>query len=100
MRGDAMSGPWEEEDLDSVRERYLGIFEEQILLPLHRELTARQQRMRQHAASPDAEVRDRARHEAAQLPVALAVLEDVQARARHVKLSHLQALLGGPAPTW
>jgi hypothetical protein len=91
---------WDEEDIDAVRERYLAVLQEQILVPLHTELTARHERMRARMESADSAVRERATGEADRLPMAIALVEDMQARVRHVKLSQLQALLGGPAPTW
>lgn len=96
----AVTGAYEEEDLDSLRERYLTILEEQLLDPLHAELTARRERMRGRVDSPDPAVREQARRETARLPAVIALVEDMRARARHVQLSQLQALLGGPTPAW
>lgn len=96
----AVTGAYEEEDLDSLRERYLTILEEQLLDPLHAELTARRERMRERVDSPDPAVREQARRETERLPAVIALVEDVRARARHLRLSQLQALLGGPTPAW
>lgn len=88
------------EGIDAIRERYITILEQEVLVPLKKELTERHEIMLRHLDAADAEDRAQAEREAAQLPQALALIDDITASLRWVRLTHLRALLGGAPPKW
>lgn len=89
-----------QEDLFALREKYLEILETQVIEPLHGELTERCEGLRRQCESADAAARPGIEARIQMLESVLALVEDGQARIRHLGVGDLRAFFGDPSPTF